>query len=143
MIKITTLFFLLLFPSLFSFKDKLDGKSFRIIINEKKGDVYSEKSFQHILEFEKGKLYCDEWLYEKFYFKELNYKIIKDSMYLEDSDTIKFLKIDVTSRNNVDEDLKGNITFTNSDCEGVFKIFKKDMLKRVFEFSGSEQASKR
>jgi hypothetical protein len=122
-------------------KDALDKRSFRILINEKKGNVYSEKSFQHILEFEKGNMYCDSWLYEKFYYKEVEYKILKDSSYIEEGDSIRLIKIDLKSRNNMDEDLKGNITFTNSDCEGEIKIFKKDVLKKVFEFTGSEISS--
>jgi hypothetical protein len=129
--------------SAFTFIDKLEGKSYRIIINEKKGDVYSDKSFQHIIEFEKGKLYCDAWLYEKFNYKDLDYKIVKDTTYMEDEERINLFTIDLKGKNNLDEDLKGSITFTNSDCEGVFKIFRKDVLKKVFEFSGSEQATKK
>jgi hypothetical protein len=129
--------------SAFTFQDKLEGKSFRIIINEKKGDIYSDKSFQHIIEFEKSKLYCDTWLYEKFTYKDLDYKIVKDTSYTEDDEPINVFTIDVKGKNNLDEDLKGSITFTNSDCEGVFKIFRKDMLKKVFEFSGSEIATKK
>jgi hypothetical protein len=132
-----------LVSSAFSFKDKLEGKSYRIIINEKKGDVYSEKSFQHIIEFEKGKLYCDAWLYEKFAYKELVYKIIKDTSYIEEDDSVNLVTIYLKGKNDMDEDLKGSITFTNSDCEGAFKIFRKDVLKKVFEFSGSEQATKK
>jgi hypothetical protein len=142
----TKVFFITLLTlvlSAFTFIDKLEGKSYRIIINEKKGDVYSDKSFQHIIEFEKGKLYCDAWLYEKFNYKDLDYKIVKDTTYMEDEERINLFTIDLKGKNNLDEDLKGSITFTNSDCEGVFKIFRKDVLKKVFEFSGSEQATKK
>jgi hypothetical protein len=132
----------LIIVSLFTPKDKLDGKSFRIIINEKKGATYSDKSFQHVLDFEKGKLYCDSWLYEKFMYNELDYKIISDSTYVEDGDSINVFTIDIKAKNSLDEDLKGNITFTNSDCDGYFKIFKKDVIKRVFEFSGSQLSTK-
>jgi hypothetical protein len=141
--KLFSILLLALALSAFTSKDKLEGKSYRIIINEKKGDVYSDKSFQHIIEFEKSKLYCDAWLYEKFAYKELDYKIVKDTSYMEDDEPINLFTIDLKGKNNLDEDLKGSITFTNSDCEGVFKIFRKDMLKKVFEFSGSEQATKK
>jgi hypothetical protein len=142
-IKIFFITLIVLIVSAFTFKDKLEGKSYRIIINEKKGDVYSDKSFQHIIEFEKGKLYCDAWLYEKFVFKDLDYKIVRDTSYTEDDELINLFTIDLKGKNNIDEDLKGSITFTNSDCEGVFKIFRKDVLKKVFEFSGSEIAVKK
>lgn len=123
--------------------DKLEGKKYRLIINEKKGEVYSEKSFQHILEFEKGKIYCDEWLYEKFTFKNLEYKITKDTLIVVEEDNVDLFVIDVKGKNDLNEDLKGTITFTDSDCEGIFKIFRKDALKRVFEFSGSEYVGKK
>lgn len=141
---------MLVLLSIFSFstiaqtseKDPLNKRLFNMSLNEVKDGVPQKKLLQDKLEFKGGKLFSDI-LNEKFGYKWIKYRIEKDSIYTDSTDTeVRFLAIEATATDESNQTVMISLTTLEWDIEGTYKITKNDKLKKHFEVTGREKGGK-
>lgn len=141
----TVLFALLIAFVLFSFKeekDPLHKRVFNISLGETKDGVPGKKSIADKWFFKDGKLYS-EFLDQKFNYKWFRYRINKDSVYIDSTETeVRLLEVEGSMTDIADQTVIVNFTQLEWDIDGVVKITKKDKIKRYFEMSGREKGGK-
>jgi hypothetical protein len=123
-------------------KDPLHKREFHISLTEVKDGVASSKVIADEMVFKDGKLYSG-YLEEKFGYKWIRYRINKDSVYTDSTDTeVRLLMLDASATN--DEDLTVMIALDQVewDLDGTIKITKKDKLKKYFDVVGREKGGK-
>ena len=123
-------------------KDPLHKRVFNISLSEVKDGQPKGKTIADKMYFKDGKLFTD-YLYDKFGYKYIRYRINKDSTYTDSTDTqVRMLEVEASA---TDEDNQTVIvTFIQEewDIDGVIKITKNDKLKRYFDFVGREKGGK-
>lgn len=120
-------------------KDALHNRVFNISLSETKNDVVSKKVIADVIYFKDGKIYS-EFLDEKFGYKWFRYRINRDTMFVDSTDTeVRMLEVEASVTNADDQTV--NMTFVQQewDIDGVIKITKKDKLKKYFDFAGREK----
>jgi hypothetical protein len=134
------------FAVLFAFKaekDSLHKRTFNVSLNESKDGVpVSKKPIADKFYFKDGKVFSD-FLYEKFGYKAIRYRINKDSIYTDSTDTeVRLLEVEASATN--EDNQTAAITFTTVewDIDGVIKITKNDKVKRYYDFAGREKGGK-
>lgn len=140
---------LLLVFGLFSFvslaqkeKDPLNKRVFNLSLNEIKDGQPQKKLLQDKLEFKGGKLFSD-FMFDKYQYKWIKYRIEKDSIYTDSTDTeVRFLAIEATATDEANQTVMMSFTILEWDIEGTIKITKNDKLKKHFEFVGREKGGK-
>lgn len=142
--KVLTLAFFFLFT--FSFKaekDPLHKREFTIKVTEvKEGSAPAKKPTMDKMAFKDGKLFSD-FLYDKFQYKWLKYRINKDSIYTDSTDTeVRMFEVECTTTDEANQTLIVNLTIEEWDIEGTVKITKNDKLKKSFEIIGREKGGK-
>ena len=137
---------ILFFAVLFSFKtekDSLHKRTFNISLAETKDGVAStKKNIADKLYFKDGKVFSD-YLYEKFGYKAIRYRINKDSIFTDSTDTeVRLLEVEASATNEDNQTAALTFTTVEWDIDGVIKITKNDKIKRYFDFSGREKGGK-
>jgi len=123
-------------------KDPLHKRIFNLSLNEVKDGAPQKKLFQDKLEFKNGKLFSD-YVNEKFGFKWIKYRIEKDSIYTDSTDTeVRFLAVEATATDETNQTIMISFTTIEWDIEGTIKITKNDKLKKHIEMSGREKGGK-
>lgn len=123
-------------------KDPLHKRKFNIMLDEVRDGVPAKKGIADKMEFKDGKLFSD-YLFDKFGYKWLRYRINKDSIFTDSTDTeVRLLEVESSATN--EENQTVTITFTSVewDMDGVIKITKNDKLKKYFDFVGREKGGK-
>jgi hypothetical protein len=123
-------------------KDPLHKRVFNISLSEVKDGNPVKKPISDKMFFKDGKLFTD-YLYDKFGFKYIRYRINKDSVYMDSTETeVRLLQVEASATD--EENQTAMITFEQVewDIEGVIKITKNDKLKRYFDFVGREKGGK-
>ena len=141
LLKLSLIPALVLFFINFTIKDKdpLGKRKYDIAHVEVKDGKNSPKSISDELEFKDGKMFSD-FLYEKFEYKWLKYKITKDSAYIDETETeIDYLEVECSYTDDADQTLTLVCKIDNYDIDGEIKITKKDKLKKMFVFNGKEK----
>lgn len=136
--------FMLTGALLFSQKeiDPLNKRKFNVSHNEIKDGVPQKKLMPDLIEFKGGKMFSD-FLNEKFQYKWIKYRIEKDSIYTDSTDTeVRFLAIEATATDESNQTVMMSFTILEWDIEGTIKITKNDKLKKHFEFVGREKGGK-
>ena len=132
---------------LFSFivkaeKDPLHKRVFNVKFSEVKEGGASKKPVMDKMSFKDGKLFSD-YLYDKFEYKWLKYRINKDSIYVDSTDTeVRLLEVEAVVTDAANETISINFTVVEWDIDGVIKITKNDKLKKMFDINGSEKGGK-
>ncbi|GIV27620.1 MAG: hypothetical protein KatS3mg027_1434 [Bacteroidia bacterium] len=124
-------------------KDPLHKRIFNTNITEIKSGVPTNKIMKDELEFKDGKVFSN-FLNDKFNVSWLKYVIEKDTSYV-DSITeaqVRYFEIKASVKNEEKEETTLFCKIENENIEGEIKIMKNDKLKKHFEFSGSEKATK-
>lgn len=123
-------------------KDPLHKRIFNIsIVEEKEGSV-AKKPIADKIEFKDGKLFSD-FLFEKFQYKWLKYRINKDSIYTDSTDTeVRLLEVTSTSTDTKDLTIVIDFVILEWDIEGTIKMTKGDKPKKFFSFVGREKGGK-
>ncbi|MDO9001245.1 MAG: hypothetical protein Q7W45_15885 [Bacteroidota bacterium] len=123
-------------------KDPLHKRIFNINITEVKDGIVAKKSVMDKIEFKDGKLFS-EFLFDKFQYKWLKYRINKDSIYTDSTDTeVRLLEVEATTTDDKDLTLAINFAVVEWDIEGTIKMTKSDKPKKFYDFSGFEKGGK-
>jgi len=123
-------------------KDPLHKRIFNIGITEVKDGQPGKKSISSTIEFKDGKLFSD-FLFDKFQYKWIKYRINKDSIYTDSTDTeVRLLDIEASTTDEKNQTLMMTFKVEEWDIEGVIKITKNDKLKKYFDFVGREKGGK-
>ncbi len=136
---------ILLFFFITSFKtehDPLHKRTFNVTLSESKNGTPAKKNVSDELYFKNGKLYSD-FLNEKFNYNYIKYRINKDSIYTDDTDTeVRYLEVEAVETDDNKQTIFINFVTTEWDIDGVIKITKNDKLKRYYDLSGREKGGK-
>ena len=105
-------------------KDALHKRIFNITIFETKDGQPSKKSDVDKIEFKNGKLYSD-YLYDKFQYKWIKYRINKDSTYIDSTATqVRLLEVEASVTDDKNQTVMINFSTVEWDIEGTIKITK-------------------
>ena len=123
-------------------KDPLHKRVFNINITEVKDGVVAKKSTMDKMEFKDGKLWSD-FLFDKYQYKWLKYRINKDSIYVDSTDSeVRLLEVEATITDDKDQTIAINLKVEDWDIEGTIKMTKSDKPKKFYDFSGREKGGK-
>lgn len=123
-------------------KDPLHKRVFNINITEVKDGVAAKKSTMDKIEFKDGKLWSD-FLFDKYQYKWLKYRINKDSIYTDSTDTeVRLLEVEATVTDDKDQTIAVNFAVVEWDIEGTIKLTKNDKPKKYYDFTGFEKGGK-
>ncbi|MGZ3918911.1 MAG: hypothetical protein ACXVO9_15510 [Bacteroidia bacterium] len=123
-------------------KDPLHKRIFNVGITEVKDGQAAKKSISDKIEFKDGKLFSD-FLFDKFQYKWIKYRINKDSIYTDETETeVRLLEVEASTTDDKDQTLMMTFKVEEWDIEGVIKITKNDKLKKYFDFTGFEKGGK-
>ena len=132
--------------SLLSFKgdkDALHKKVYVLQVNEMKdGQPKSKKPMEDELEFKDGKV-ISNILMDKHQFKWIKYTITKDSTYEEEGEQKHWMEAMASTTNENNELIEITVKVDGYDIEGKYKLSKKDVQKKLYEFTGKEKAKKK
>jgi len=143
-LKVLIFSFLFLFSLSFKAeKDPLHKRVFNTTISEvKEGGASVKKPIVDKVSFKDGKIFSD-FLYDKFQYKWLKYRINKDSIFTDSTDTeVRLLEVEATATDEANQTVIVNFTVQEWDIEGTVRITKNDKLKKAFDFSGREKGGK-
>lgn len=122
-------------------KDPLDKKKYDITLIEVKDGVNAKKGATDELEFKDGKFFSN-FLFDKFEYKWIKYKIAKDSTYIDETESeIEYFEVESTYTDDKDQTFIMTLKIDNFDIDGEIKITKNDKLKKMFIFNGKEKYS--
>jgi len=139
MLATVVLFFALAFKTE---KDPLHKRKFNIMLDESKDGVAGKKAISDKMEFKDGKLFSD-YLYDKFGYKWIRYRINKDSIFTDSTDTeVRLLVVEASATNPDNTTVTINFESQEWDLDGTIKITKNDKLKKYFDFVGREKGGK-
>jgi hypothetical protein len=123
-------------------KDPLHKRVFNINVTEVKDGVVAKKSTMDKMEFKDGRLFSD-FLFDKYQYKWLKYRINKDSIYTDSTDTeVRLLEVEATITDDKDQTITINFTNVEWDIEGTIKMTKSDKPKKFYDFAGREKGGK-
>jgi hypothetical protein len=123
-------------------KDPLNKRVFNMSCSEVKDGVPAKKVLADEMEFKGGKLYSS-LLHDKFGFKWMKYRIEKDSIYTDSTDTeVRYLLIEASATDETNQTVMISLVQLESDLDGSYKITKNDKLKKYFEVVGREKGGK-
>ena len=124
-------------------KDALHKKTYTLQVNEMKdGQAKNKKPMEDELEFKNGEVFSNV-AFDKHEFKWMKYKITKDSTYEDEGEQKHYIEASAMSTNDKDETFTINVRVDNFDIEGSYKLTKKDVQKKLYEFIGKEKAKKK
>lgn len=134
-----TLFFLLAYKSE---KDPLHKRVFHVSLTEVKDSVAAKKSILDKFEFKDGKLFSD-YFYDKYQYKWIRYRINKDSIFTDSTDTeVRLLEIEGSFTDEANQTVMMAFSIQEWDLEGSIRITKNDRLKKYFDIVGFEKGGK-
>lgn len=123
-------------------KDPLHKRVFNVKFLEIKDGAPAKKSTMDKMSFKDGKLFSD-FLYDKFAYKWIKYRINKDSIYMDSTDTeVRLLEVEATTTDEANQTVILNFTVEEWNIDGTVKITKNDKLKKYFEIAGREKGGK-
>ncbi|MBL7919375.1 MAG: hypothetical protein JNJ40_03610 [Bacteroidia bacterium] len=136
---------ILLFFFITNFKienDPLHKRTFNISLSENKNGTPAKKNIADELYFKNGKLYSD-FLNEKFNYNYIKYRINKDSIYIDDTDTeVRYLEVEAVETDDNNQTIYVNFITSEWNIDGVIRITKNDKVKRYYDLSGREKGGK-
>lgn len=123
-------------------KDALHKRQFNISLTEVKDGVPAKKVIADQMDFKDGKLYS-EFLEEKFGYRWIRYRINKDSIYTDSTDTeVRLLQVDASATNEDNQTVIITFDQVEWDLDGSIKITKNDKVKKYYDMSGREKGGK-
>ncbi len=123
-------------------KDPLHKRTFNVKVLEIKDGSPAKKSIMDKMSFKDGKLFSD-FLYDKFAYKWIKYRINKDSIYLDSTDTeVRLLEIEATATDEGNQTVLIAFTVLEWNIDGEVRITKNDKLKKFYEIVGREKGGK-
>ncbi len=131
--------FLLFVNAFIKEKDPLNKKIYLTTVIEVKDGQNAKKAVADELEFKDGKLFSS-FLNQKFEYKWLRYEILKDSTYIDSTETeIRYFEVESSYTDDKDQTMVMKCTIDEHTIDGEVKITKNDKLKKMFVFNGKEK----
>jgi hypothetical protein len=131
---------------MFSFKgdkDALDKKIYTVQVDEMRdGKPKGKKPAEDEVEFKGGKVFTDI-VFNKHEFKWMPYKITKDSAYDDEGEQKYWIEAEATATNDLGETMTINAKVDGIDISGTYKLTKRDIVKKLYEFVGKEKVKKK
>ncbi|MCF8424158.1 MAG: hypothetical protein K9H41_07425 [Bacteroidia bacterium] len=125
-------------------KDTLDKRKFTVTMTEIKEGAPAKKGVEDELEFKAGKGMFSNFLFEKLEYKWIKYEITKDSTYTDEEENENhYTEAEISTTDANDQTMIMKCVVDNLEISGEIKITKKDKLKKKYEFSGKEKATKK
>jgi hypothetical protein len=122
--------------------DPLHKRTFNISLSETKNGVVKKKVINDRIYFKNGKLFSD-FIYDKFGFKWIRYRINKDSIFTDFTDTeVRRLDLEASATDENNQTVIMNLVSAEWDLDGVVKITKNDKLRRYYDLAGREKGGK-
>ncbi|PBQ33680.1 hypothetical protein CNR22_18480 [Sphingobacteriaceae bacterium] len=122
--------------------DPLHKREFNVSMSETKNGTVGKKPIADKFYFKNGKLRSD-FLYKKFGFKWIRYRINKDSIYTDSTDTeVRLLVIEASVTDEKNLTVLMDFTTCEWDIDGVIRITKNDKPRRYYDFAGREKGGK-
>jgi hypothetical protein len=123
-------------------KDALHKRIFNISLTEVKDGIPAKKVITDQMDFKDGKLFST-FLEEKFGYKWIRYRINKDSIFTDSTDTeVRLLKVDASATNEDNQTVIINFDTQEWDIDGTIKITKNDKVKKYYDMVGREKGGK-
>ncbi len=126
-------------------KDSLHKRTFNIMLDEVKDGVpvkAGKKGIADKLSFKDGKMFSD-FLFDKFGYKWMRYRINKDSIFTDSTDTeVRWLEVESSATNEDNQTVMVNFTSVEWDLDGTIKITKNDKIKKYYDIVGREKGGK-
>jgi hypothetical protein len=123
-------------------KDALHKRVFNVSLYETKDGVISKKTIADKFYFKEGKMFSD-YLNDKFGYKWIRYRINKDSIYTDSTDTeVRLLVVQGSATDEDNQTVTIDFETVEWDIDGSVKITKNDKLKKYYDFSGREKGGK-
>jgi hypothetical protein len=122
--------------------DPLDQRAFNSSLSETRNGVVAKKVISDLIRFRNGKM-SSTFVHEKFGFKWLRYRIIKDTSYIDETQTqVRLLQAEAfaTDEDNVTVVLE--FTVLEWDIDGTMKVTKNDRLRKYYDLAGREKGGK-
>jgi hypothetical protein len=137
------LIFILSWSSIFATEeDPLHKRKFTIGLSETRNGVVAKKVINDVIYFKNGKLFT-EFFYNKFGFKWVRYRINKDSVYTDHTNTeVRLLEVEAVATDERNQTLLMEFSVLEWDIDGIVKITKNDKLKRYYDLAGREKGGK-
>jgi len=136
---------LILFLAVTAFKseeDPLQKRLFNVSLSEIKEGLPAKKVISDKMLFKNGHLKSD-FLYSKYGYKWLRYRINKDSIYTDSTDTeVRFLEVEAIYTDKKNQTIFVNFTTCEWDIDGSIKITKNDKVKKYYSLFGREKGGK-
>ena len=121
--------------------DSLHKRVFNISLDEIK-EGSTKKPLPDKMSFKNGKLFSD-YLYDKFGYSWIRYRINKDSVFTDSTDTeVRMLVVEGSSTDETNQTVLLNFTVQEWDIDGEILITKNDKVKKRFELVGREKGGK-
>ncbi len=122
--------------------DPLHKRTFNVKFLEIKDGTPAKKSVMDEMLFKNGKLYSD-FLYDKYAYKWIKYRINKDSIFLDSTDTeVRLLEVEATATDEGNQTVLISFSVLEWNIDGDVKITKNDKLKKYYEIAGREKGGK-
>jgi hypothetical protein len=108
----------------------------------KKDGSVTKKVIMDRIYFKNGKLFS-EYINDKFGFKWIRYRINKDTVFVDSTQTkVRLLEVEASATDEINQTIFINFVTCEWDLDGVIKITKNDKLKRYYDMAGREKGGK-
>ncbi len=122
--------------------DPLNKRKFNVMLGEVKNGEPVKKGIADLFYFKAGRFFSD-YLYDKYQYKWIRYRINKDSIFTDSTDTeVRYLELEASITDDANQTAILNIVIQEWDLDGTLKITKNDKIKRYFEVVGREKGGK-
>jgi hypothetical protein len=122
--------------------DPLHKRTFNISLSETKNGVVAKKVLSDELYFKNGKLFSN-LLFDKFGYKYIRYRINKDSIFTDSTDSeVRMLVVEASMTDETNQTVLIDFVTSEWDIDGTIKITKNDKIKRYYDFAGREKGGK-
>jgi hypothetical protein len=119
--------------------DPLHKRKFNTSLTETRNGV-AKKPVPDLWEFRNGKVHS-EFIQKKFGFKWVRYRINKDSVYTDSTDTeVRLLEIEANATDETNQTVLMEFTVLEWDLDGIVRITKNDRPKKYYGLVGREKA---
>jgi hypothetical protein len=142
--KIVSLVFgIFILSSFGSEPDPLQKRVFNVSLSETKKDgSIAKKVIMDKIYFKNGKLFSD-FINDKFGYKWIRYRINKDTVFVDSTQTkVRLLEVEASATNEVNQTVFINFVTSEWDIDGIVKITKNDKLKKYYDLAGREKGGK-
>jgi hypothetical protein len=122
--------------------DPLHKRKFTTGLTEIKNGSVARKVISDVIYFRNGKMYTD-FLNRKFGYSWIRYRINKDSVYTDHTDTeVRLLEIEASATDEKNQTVYFDLTVLEWDIDGVMKITRNDKIRRYYDLAGREKGGK-